>query len=153
MEEGLRRAPLKKLFDSHHASIKVMQNQFLTVFEKLKEHKQWNLKQKYGFFGDYVNAISLPLGNNKILHLPRELKETLELIQKACKETNLSLLKGYVNKLTVGISALPDKIMPAGLKQKLIEAVTPSKVAVPDYSKAMHQMRAGPEKDEPKLAL
>ncbi|MFW2570195.1 hypothetical protein [Legionella sp. 29fVS95] len=144
MAEGQRREPLKKLFDSHEASIKETQKQFLDVFEQLKEHKQWNLKQKYGFFGDYVNAISLPLGNNKVLHLPRELKETLELIQKACQETSLPLLKGHANKLTLGISALPDKIMPVALKQKLIEAILPSKVVAPAHREAIQPMRAGP---------
>lgn len=144
MAEGQRREPLKKLFDSYDAGIKATQKQFLDVFEQLKEHKHWNLKQKYGFFGDYVNAISLPLGNNKILHLPRELKETLELIQKACQETSLPLLKGHVNKLTLGINALPDKIMPVALKQKLIEAVLPSKGVAPAHREAIQQMRVGP---------
>ncbi|STX41095.1 Ankyrin repeats (3 copies) [Legionella donaldsonii] len=144
MAEGQRREPLKKLFDSHEASIKETQKQFLDVFEQLKEHKQWNLKQKYGFFGDYVNAISLPLGNNKVLHLPRELKETLELIQKACQETSLPLLKGHANKLTLGINALPDKIMPVALKQKLIEAMLPFKVVAPAHREAIQPMRAGP---------
>ncbi|KTD73074.1 ankyrin repeat domain-containing protein [Legionella tucsonensis] len=126
MQEGQRHGgPLKKLFESYDINIKIMQNQFSDILEQLKEYKKWKLTKKYGLFGDYIDTIVLKIGD-KSVRFPKELREVLDILCKANKETSVSLLKEQTYKLAERIHSIPDKVLSSSFKLKLIETINSS---------------------------
>lgn len=98
--------------------MEALHDKFAQVLEQLKEYKQWKLKQKYGFFGEFRNAIALKVGD-KVVHFPEELKEILEIINNAKNESSLPKLEKHLTELTKSIKSANDKIIPVPLKIKL----------------------------------
>ncbi|KTD41077.1 ankyrin repeat domain-containing protein [Legionella parisiensis] len=125
MQEGQRRDPLKKLFNSYDTNIKIMQSKFSDVFEQLKGNK-WKLTKKYGLFGDYTDVLVVKAGD-KSVNFPKQLKEILDIIFKTNNETSIPILKAQIYKLTESIDLLPDKVLPQPLKLKLLETLNSSK--------------------------
>ncbi|MGM9453207.1 hypothetical protein ACTAZI_07690 [Legionella bozemanae] len=124
MQEGQRRDPLKKLFDSYDTNIKIMQSKFSDVFDQLKGNK-WKLTKKYGLFGDYTDVLVVKIGD-KSVNFPKQLKEILDIIFKTNNETRIPILKAQISKLIESIDSIPDKVLPQPLKLRLLETINSS---------------------------
>lgn len=83
------------------------------------------INKKYGLFGDYIDTIVLKIGD-KSVRFPKELREVLDILCKANKETSVSLLKEQTYKLAERIHSIPDKVLSSSFKLKLIETINSS---------------------------
>jgi len=147
MLEAQRREPLKELFVSYDTHIKSMKNQCAEVLEQMHGYKKWKLTKKYGLFGDFTDAMLLPI-RGKSVYIPKGVNDIVQNVLAIINaEPKISVLKEQVERLTKSIHAVPDTILPADLKLKLLNTLNPVE-ATSAHKESLQEMRRGADKQD-----